>query len=173
MSPDQPGLRIGDAERDRAVQLLQQQRTDGRIDDDELVARTGQIRAARTREEMVPAFADLPADPPAAEQNAFPLYPGTDPVTGAATSSESQQLAVPEAGEPDRRTTGSDPYPRRNTSPRVKMAGRVAIGLMWPLAVVLNIIFGWHLWWLFPVVGMSTGWVAWAFGLWGSKGEDD
>lgn len=163
MSSEDPGLRIGHTERDEAVRLLKQQAEEGRLGSAELADRTDQVRRARTREDMMPAFADLPVDVPAAEQDAFPLYPGTDPVTGAATPTAGQEVAVPPeatqsavpGGEPD----------RIETSATTKRIGAAVIALMWPAVIVLNFVFGWHLWWLFLIPVFASGWIAYAFGL--------
>ena len=164
MSSEEPGLWIGHTERDEAVRLLKQQAADGRLGSDELAARTSQVRQARTREEMMPAFADLPVDVPAAEQETFPLYPGTDPVTGAATATSGQEVAVPA-------DTGQAAVPpassgdRIETSPTTKRIGGALIALIWPIVIVVNMAFGWHLWWLFLIPVFASGWIAYAFGL--------
>jgi hypothetical protein len=58
MSMDE--VRVGDAERDDALQLLAEHLAAGRIDIDEHSERTSRIIAARTRGEIKAVFADLP-----------------------------------------------------------------------------------------------------------------
>lgn len=159
---EEHGLRIGHTERDEAVRLLEEQAADGRLGSDELADRRSQVRRARTREDLAPVFADLPVDAPAVEQDTFPLYPGTDPVTGAATPPGGQEVAVPSGT--------SSPLPehepdRLETSPTTKRIGTAVIALMWPAVIVLNFAFGWHLWWLFLIPVFASGWIAYAFGL--------
>lgn len=54
------GLRIGDAERDRAVAMLQDAYAEGRIDHAELDRRIGSVLAARERGELSSALRGLP-----------------------------------------------------------------------------------------------------------------
>ncbi len=56
----QPGLRIGDADRERAQAKLADHYAAGRLDKDEYDQRLDQIWAARTRAELAPVFLDLP-----------------------------------------------------------------------------------------------------------------
>lgn len=55
-----PFQRIGDAERDRAVALLQEHHVAGRIDRDEFGTRMTAALTARTENDLAPLFADLP-----------------------------------------------------------------------------------------------------------------
>jgi len=57
------GLRIGDADRERAQALLADHYAAGRLDKDEYDLRLDQIWAARTRAELAPVFTDLPGAP--------------------------------------------------------------------------------------------------------------
>ena len=61
--PDRAGdhLRLGDAEREQASALLRDHYAEGRIDTDEYSERLDVIWAARTRADLRPVFADLPA----------------------------------------------------------------------------------------------------------------
>lgn len=59
----QPGLRIGDADRERAQAILADHYAAGRLDKDEYDQRLDQIWAARTRAELAPVFLDLPGAP--------------------------------------------------------------------------------------------------------------
>ena len=54
-------LRLGDAEREQASALLCDHYAEGRIDTDEYSDRLDAIWAARTRADLRPVFADLPA----------------------------------------------------------------------------------------------------------------
>lgn len=60
MAFEQPPLRIGDAERDRAVSQLQEHLSAGRLDATEFDERIGDALKARTQPELDRLFADLP-----------------------------------------------------------------------------------------------------------------
>lgn len=64
-------VRIGDAERERAQSTLGDHYAAGRLDHDEYSERLDRIWAARTRAELAPVFADLPAAGPA-QRAAYP-----------------------------------------------------------------------------------------------------
>jgi hypothetical protein len=61
-SPDSPGLRASDAERERVAEALRRHHVDGRLDTEELQERLERCYAARTTGELVPLLADLPAE---------------------------------------------------------------------------------------------------------------
>jgi hypothetical protein len=57
-----PGIRISDADRERAAARLQQALVEGRITLDELEERLTVVYAARYAADLLPPFADLPGD---------------------------------------------------------------------------------------------------------------
>jgi hypothetical protein len=61
-SPDSPGLRASDAERERVAEALRGHHVDGRLDTEELQERLERAYAARTTAELRPLLADLPRD---------------------------------------------------------------------------------------------------------------
>ena len=61
---DQPDLRLSDAERTEAMDALSEHVRTGRLDIDEFGLRSAKVAAARTRADLVPLFADLPAPRP-------------------------------------------------------------------------------------------------------------
>ena len=61
-SPDSPGLRASDAERERVAEALRRHHVDGRLDTEELQERLERAYAARTAAELRPLLADLPRD---------------------------------------------------------------------------------------------------------------
>jgi len=71
-------LRISDADRDRAIAELSEHFQAGRITQDELEERTGQVLQARTGQDLAAVFADLP------RHQAPQDRPVADPVTGSA-----------------------------------------------------------------------------------------
>lgn len=62
---DTPDLRIGDTEREEALEALGQHMAAGRLDIDEYGDRSARVTTARTRSELVALFADLPDPKPA------------------------------------------------------------------------------------------------------------
>lgn len=62
MTPPSPGIRISDADRERAAARLQQALAEGRITLDELEERLAVVYAARYAADLLPPFADLPGD---------------------------------------------------------------------------------------------------------------
>ena len=68
------GIRISDADRDRAAARLQQALAEGRITLDELEERLAVVYAARYEADLLPPFADLPGGPvlPASAPSAAP-----------------------------------------------------------------------------------------------------
>lgn len=58
--PDPPGIRISDADRERAAVRLQKALAEGRITVSELEERLSAVYAARYEAELVPPLADLP-----------------------------------------------------------------------------------------------------------------
>lgn len=167
MTTENPGdgLRIGNTERDEAVRLLRQQADAGRLDTDELADRAARARQARTREELQPIFADLPVDIPTAESVGFAPYPPTSPYGDDVSRGQLAPLAAATPATPAASAVPAD-ADRQQTSPTVQRIGGVVIALLWPAAIVLNIAFGWHLWWLFLIPVFATGWIGYAFGLW-------
>jgi len=64
--PDPPGIRISDADRERAATRLQQAMAEGRITLTELEERLAVVYAAKYEADLRPPLADLPGDPVAA-----------------------------------------------------------------------------------------------------------
>lgn len=75
---DPGGVRIGDAERQRVVDMLRRHTGEGRLTLDEFSERTGQVYAAVTRADLEAVLADLPEDlgpplPPTTDEHATTL----------------------------------------------------------------------------------------------------
>jgi hypothetical protein len=94
--PDPSRLRIGDAERNSAMDALSEHLGKGRIDLDEFGTRSAQVTQARTAADLRALFADLP--PP------YPTLPGA--------ASPAAQPAVPPAGTPIRSEDARTPAQR-------------------------------------------------------------
>jgi hypothetical protein len=87
------GLRVSDADRDRAIAELSEHFQAGRLTTDEFEERTGRALKARTAGDLTELFTDLPRKPSA-------VGPGPQPVPGPG-------LALPPASSPAR--SGSIP----------------------------------------------------------------
>src|SRR3954451_7829452 len=61
-SPDSPGLRASDAERERVAEALRRHHLDGRLDTEELQERLERAYAAPTTGELAPLLAALPGE---------------------------------------------------------------------------------------------------------------
>ncbi|WP_022909267.1 DUF1707 SHOCT-like domain-containing protein [Aestuariimicrobium kwangyangense] len=128
--------RIGDAERDRAVQELQAHHAAGRLDLAEFDERMQAALQARTNADLVPLFRDLPS-----------------------TEFSARTLAVPSA------PSGAPAPVARSAETSLQRAAKVVVGLMWPLALVINFAFGWEWWWLFIVPAFAAPAILNAVGL--------
>jgi hypothetical protein len=76
-SPDKPGIRISDADREQAAARLQQALAEGRISISELDERLAVVYAARYDADLLPPLADLPgaALPQVSRAAAAPMVP--------------------------------------------------------------------------------------------------
>jgi hypothetical protein len=66
VSADHPDLRLSDAEREEALDVLSEHVRTGRLDIDEFGTRSAKVSAAKTRRDLAPLFSDLPAPLPSA-----------------------------------------------------------------------------------------------------------
>ena len=124
--------RIGDAERDEAVEALREHMAQGRLDQSEFDERLTTALSARTRADLDPLFTDLP-DP----------KPGSKPAALAAVPTPAAELTQrPQASLPQRGLGAAG-------------AALAAVAAMaWPLTI-LGLLFipgGWsHIWWIWMI----------------------
>lgn len=141
--PDPSNLRIGDTERNSAMDALGEHLSSGRIDLDEFGTRSAQVTQARTVADLRALFVDLPAP--------HPTLPGPVP-------------AVRPVVEPDRRSGSEVAPPSDDRTPGQRMAS-VAIAASGIIAAIL--FFALHLpWYIFllpALVGVITS-AAWGNG---------
>ena len=99
MTQPQPGIRISDADRERAAARLQQALAEGRITLSELEERLAVVYAARYAADLLPPFADLPGNEIVAVPPAAPApQPADRPLvlrTGMGTLRRSGPWTVP------------------------------------------------------------------------------
>lgn len=135
--------RIGDAERDRAVNALSEHLASGRLDQSEFDERMAAALHAWTHADLEPLFLDLPEprpvsttySPAAQARPAHPHY-----TTPARPPHASQVGTWPRPHE-----GASSPHGRRRRYP---FALAPAI---WCVAIALVVFSSGHLWWMMPV----------------------
>lgn len=125
--------RIGDAERDQAVQELQAHHAAGRLDLAEFDERMQRALQARTLADLAPLFTDLPRPDVPAQALAVPYASSAG--QGSFGAGMSTMPAAP-AKQPDSST---------------QRTAKMIAALMWPAALVINLAFGFEWWWLFLV----------------------
>ncbi|WP_203960474.1 DUF1707 SHOCT-like domain-containing protein [Actinocatenispora thailandica] len=123
--PRPTAVRIGDAERESAVQALGEHMKAGRLQVDEYSERSGRAAEARTADELTSLFTDLPAPHP------------TLPDAGAGAAVR----PVPAGGDLDQHRPPGTPAQR---------AAGALIGVSWIGAVVLMVTTGFG-WWMFAI----------------------
>lgn len=137
MSTDGPGrddLRIGDAERESAMQALGEHMSAGRLDIDEFGDRSAKVTAARTRAELSALFTDLPAPHPRYGDEPVPLA-GGGPATSAGTA---QSGGMQSGGEVADRPVGG-------VAQRLGAGLASVTGLIWigTIIAIANTGLGW------------------------------
>ncbi|GAA1825002.1 DUF1707 domain-containing protein [Microlunatus capsulatus] len=137
-----PLPRIGDAERDRAVDALQTHMAEGRLDREEFDERLSQALAARTAADLQPLFDDLPEPRPGTGLETSSAY-APPPWSQAAPTASAVPAVVPEAGLPA-------------TRPR-PLGATLALTLVWPAAVLFCFATSWSNWWVWIVAAMVAG----------------
>ncbi|KQM82209.1 DUF1707 domain-containing protein [Agromyces sp. Leaf222] len=158
-TPEQPDLRLSDAERERAVARLADAHAAGRLSAVEYGERAASARSAVTRSDLVPLFADLPAETPPA--------PGSPGAAGAAGAAGAPYGGTEPVGRP---ATFTDPdlEPAGQASGRSgsrALGGGVGATIMALVPFIALILFlvsgflgGWAwawLWWLLvPIAGI-------------------
>ena len=121
-------IRIGTAEREAAIAALGDHLSAGRLDIDEYADRSAQASLARTRDELVGLFADLPEPHP--------------------------RFAGPAGGMADQPTTVEDAARRTRQPVRYgpPLAARALLAM--PLLALL-LVLAFHLWFLFLLIPLS------------------
>ena len=137
-----PLPRIGDAERDRAVDALQVHMAEGRLDREEFDERLDRALGARTAADLQPLFADLPEPRPETGLGASSAYV-PPPWAQAAPATAAVPAVVPEPALPA-------------TRPR-PLGATLAVTLIWPAAVLFCLATTWQNWWVWIVAAMVAG----------------
>ncbi|MDO5286977.1 MAG: DUF1707 domain-containing protein [Actinomycetia bacterium] len=145
--------RIGDADRDAAVERLRGHRDAGRLSDHAFQQRVATALDARTQADLDPLFADLPHEP---QPGTFELYP----------HQAVAPYVAPEAHRPDwSARTEAPPRSSSDGSMSIKL-GKLEISIPPGALVVAALIgatilvswAGWGWWWIFflgPLIANS------------------
>lgn len=153
--PSGASLRLSNDERERAVAALQSHAGQGRLTDAELQTRIAAARAAVTRGDLTPLFADLPGglhlDPPHAAQPG-PAQPGP------AQAAPGPQ-PYPQQGQPY-----SQPYAQQSNREPSSRWGLLLVSVIPFVSLILFFITGmawgyqysWLWFLLIPLVGAIT-----------------
>lgn len=122
--------RIGDAERDQAVEYLREHLAAGRLTATEFDERLSSALTAKTAGDLEPLFRDLPEPRPGGQP---PAVTSPLPWAAAGTVQPAARAAPPPISRmPDR--TG-------------KVLGVVS-AVAWPLVIMTCFVIGWEYWWL-------------------------
>ncbi|MTD14171.1 DUF1707 domain-containing protein [Nakamurella sp. YIM 132087] len=151
--PDPTELRVGDADRNAAVDALSQHLSAGRLDLDEFGTRSAQINTARTAREITAVFADLPAPHPTLSTAVAPPAP----------VQRSGGIAVPPPRSPavgDDRST-----PQKIVAGVSAVSGVVAVILFFALQGVWA--QAWLVFLMIPAVGLISN------AIWGDDKDKD
>jgi uncharacterized membrane protein len=147
------GQRIGDAERDRAVNALSEHLASGRLDQSEFDQRMSAALQARTQSDLEPLFLDLPEPRPVNTPSSPPARSIHPPYSTAAQAPN----ISPSSPQPSEEKSGCS-GPRRHhpivTGPAI-----------WCVAIALLVLSHGHLWFLMIVAMLVCS------GLWGGKGR--
>jgi hypothetical protein len=123
--------RIGDAERDRAIELLRDHMAEGRLDQNEFDERLTAALSAKTSNDLDPLFTDLPGP-----------RPGTSVVP---SGTQAPPWQAQNAVTPVTPSTGAV----APAEPKWNRALVAASGIAWPVTILLiTFAFGWQYWWL-------------------------
>jgi hypothetical protein len=121
--------RIGDAERDQAVQFLQEHHSQGRLDPAEFDDRMTAALRAKTQADLDRLFSDLPSP--------TPRSPGKDVAPAASRQ----------------------PAPPAPIAKRVWGAVDIVVGAIWPITLLVLFALHWHPWYLiFVPIIVSSIW---------------
>lgn len=133
--------RIGDAERDRAVEYLREHLAQGRLDQAEFDDRLTRALTARTQTDLDPLFSDLPGPKPGEA-----VVPAGDFQAPPWQATPSSSVAY--------RPPAAAPVPSRFNS-----AWAIASGFAWPAAIIFCFATDWRYWWVMMIPVFFPWWM--------------
>ena len=140
-APDPVPMRVGDTERNSALEALGEHLSAGRLDIEEYGERSAKVTVARTTADLTALFTDLPAPHPT-----LPAQ-GSYPALRAGTTPE----RVSSDGRSVKPTAGPKPVGQR------VMAALVPLSAMLALLLFLTLHIPWYIFLLPAVVAIVTG----------------
>jgi hypothetical protein len=132
-----PEIRVGDAEREEALQALGDHMSAGRLDIDEYGERTARVAASKTRGDLLALFKDLPAPKPTFVP---PVHVQAEPMPAAASRV---------------------PMERSSTTPVAARIYAAIVPVAWVAAVVLFFAIRTPFVFALPVIIMMVGASIW------------
>ena len=136
--------RIGDADRDQAVALLQEHMAKGRIDASEFDDRMSRALKAKTASELSVLFDDLPEPRPHSASDATPYQPPPWQ-QGAQRSFEIPPWQRTPAASPEIAHHVHPAAPQRS---KADTALAVLAAASWPAVILFLFATSWNYWWL-------------------------
>lgn len=141
--PNEPRpYRIGDAERDEAVGFLREHLAQGRLDSLEFDERLSQALTAKTRADLEPLFADLPAPRPGHALE--PINTFQSPPWQAASA---PKPVVPQ------------PPAKPPVSKAASNTWAVLSAIAWPAAIIICFATNWQYWWIMLIPMFFPWWL--------------
>ncbi|MDQ2660428.1 MAG: DUF1707 domain-containing protein [Actinomycetota bacterium] len=151
VNPDQPGQRLSDAERDAAVGRLAAAQAEGRLTIVEFEERERAARAAVTRADLVPLFADLPETATAQEQLPFSTAATAQSPSYAPVPPPASPYVDAGAGSP---AAGSRALGGRSGATIMALAPFIALGLFFLFGFIGSFAWSWLWFLLIPIAGI-------------------
>ncbi|GAB3451540.1 DUF1707 SHOCT-like domain-containing protein [Actinophytocola sediminis] len=150
--PPKPKIRIGDVERNGAMDALGEHLASGRIDLAEYDERCAVIMAARTRDQLEELFADLPAPHPDLSSAVRPAPPPRKPVrtSGTQATAGKRPTGGTKSTKPADAKKGEQ-FVETRLSRALDNIAVTALFIGLPGAIVLTTMYG--AWWTFFAVG--------------------
>lgn len=136
--PEPVPQRIGDAQRDQAVEYLREHLAAGRLTQAEFDERLSSALTAKTADDLNPLFRDLPAPRPQAPGPAFQPPPW---------EASGRVERAPATGAP----------PTAAMSDQARKVLGVASAVAWPVVIMFCFVTSWDNWWLiFIPIALSS-----------------
>ncbi len=148
--PSGASIRLSNTEREQAVAALQNHAHDGRLSEAELATRSATARAAVTRGDLAPLFADLPGALPGSSAT------GTFSPPNATTSSEPPHAAAtdsPGRENPAGETTAPR-YTGRRRNAIMGVIPFVSLILFFLTSAIWGFAYSWLWFLLIPIAGV-------------------
>jgi hypothetical protein len=123
--------RIGDADRDQAVDCLREHLAQGRLSQDEFEERLQRAITAKTAADLQPLFVDLPEPRPNTVQGIAPM-----------------PTPWPASRPPAQATPPAPPASQPQMSSGAATALTIATAVAWPVWLLVSFATSWRFWWL-------------------------